>query len=251
MKPTLMTAPMQHLGRKREIMSKLYKIAGLTVQMEIEGRTDVQAEPYRIFEDLKPDMVMDCDYRAYYAKYPNLELDDARYVSAAIEFYYRLIDFDGLMLHSSAVVVDNKAYLFSAASGTGKSTHTKLWLEKFGDRAFILNDDKPALRLIDGVWYACGTPWSGKHDISKPVCVPLAGIAFLYRDTTNHIEPFKGAMVPFELLNQMSRSKDKINRILELLDQLVSQIPVWKLYCNMEPEAADVSYNAMSGNVKE
>ena len=156
-----------------------------------------------------------------------------------------------MMVHASAVVVDNRAYLFSATSGTGKSTHTELWLKKFGDRAFILNDDKPALRLIDGVWHACGTPWSGKYDISKPVCVPLAVIAFLNRDTTNHIEPYKGPMVAFELLNQTLRHDKKMNQLMDTLNRLVSSVPIYKLYCNMDPEAAEVSYNAMSGNVKE
>ena len=156
-----------------------------------------------------------------------------------------------MMLHSSAVVVDGRAYLFSAASGTGKSTHTELWLKKFGERAYILNDDKPALRLIDGVWHACGTPWSGKYDISKPVCVPLAGIAFLNRDTTNHIERYTGPMAAFELMNQTLRHEKKTAQLMSILDRLVSSVPIWKLFCNMDPAAADVSYNAMSGNVKE
>ncbi len=230
---------------------KLYSIAGLTVEIRATGRTEVQAAAYRIYEDREPDIVVTCDYREFHKTHPYLEEDDAQYIRSAGEFYYKLLNFDGLMLHSSAVVVDGKAYLFSAASGTGKSTHTELWLKKFGDRAYILNDDKPALRIIDGVWHACGTPWSGKYDISKPVCVPLAGIAFLNRDTTNHIEPFEGSMVAFELLNQMPRHKNKLPQILKLLDRLVSQVPIWKLHCNMDMEAVEVSYNAMSGNLKE
>ena len=230
---------------------KLYSIAGLTVEIKAGGRTQAQAEAYRTSQVREPDIVVEANYHHYREKYPYLEDDDACYVYAAREFYFKLLDFDGMMLHSSAVVVDDRAYLFSAASGTGKSTHTSLWLEKFGDRAYILNDDKPALRLIDGVWYACGTPWSGKYDISKPACVPLAGIAFLNRGETNHIEPYKGAKVAFELLNQMPRYNKQMPRILNLLDQLVRQVPVWKLYCNMDKEAAEVSYAAMSGNVKE
>jgi len=230
---------------------KLYSIAGLTVEIRAGGRTAAQAEAYRSCGDRDPDIVVEGDYRHFYEQHPYLEEDDACYIHAAREFYYKLLDFDGMMLHSSAVVVDGRAYLFSAASGTGKSTHTGLWLEKFGDRAYILNDDKPAVRLIDGVWYACGTPWSGKHDISKPVCVPLAGIAFLNRDTTNHIERFTGPKVSFELLNQMPRYNIKLSQILDLLDRLVRQVPIWKLYCNMDMEAAEVSYTAMSGNVKE
>jgi len=232
-------------------MSNLYRIAGLTVQMNAGNRTAKQAEPYRIRQQLPPDIVMVGTHEGFNRACPHLTYEEAEYINTCREFYYKLLDFDGMMLHSSAVVVDGRAYLFSAASGTGKSTHTELWLKRFGDRAYILNDDKPALRLIDGVWYACGTPWSGKYDISRPECVPLAGIAFLNRDTTNHIERFTGPMVAFELLNQTLRQGKKVVNAVEVVDKLVRAVPVWKLYCNMDMEAVDVSYNAMSGNEKE
>ena len=232
-------------------MKKLYSIAGLVVEMDVGNRTETQAAPYLLEGEAKPDVVLIGTHDGFQKKYSYLSFEDAEYINTCREFYYKLLDFDGMMVHASAVVVDNRAYLFSATSGTGKSTHTELWLKKFGDRAFILNDDKPALRLIDGVWHACGTPWSGKYDISKPVCVPLAGIAFLNRDTTNHIEPYKGPMVAFELLNQTLRHDKKMNQLMDTLNRLVSSVPIYKLYCNMDPEAAEVSYNAMSGNVKE
>ena len=103
------------------------------------------------------------------------------------------------------------------------------------------------------MWYACGTPWSGKYDISRPACVPLAGIAFLNRDTTNHIEPYKGIKAVHELLNQTVRpqSAAKKMELLELVGRLVTEIPVWKLFCNMDLSAVDVSFGAMSGEVKE
>ena len=232
-------------------MSNLYSIAGLVVEMNAGNRTQKQAEPYRIEGDAQPDITMIGTHDKYHEAHLYLTYDEAEYLNTCAEFYYKLIDFDGMMLHSSCVVVDNRAYVFSADSGTGKSTHTKLWLKKFGDRAYILNDDKPAIRLIDGVWHACGTPWSGKHDISRPACVPLAGIAFLYRDTTNHIERYTGSKMVFEMLNQTLRHNKKMPEIMTLLDRLVRDVPVWKLFCNMDPAAADVSYNAMSGNVKE
>lgn len=232
-------------------MSNLYKIAGLIVEMNAENRTAAQAEPYRFNGEAEPDITMVGVHENFAKNRPYLTYEDAEYINTCREFYYKLLDFNGMMIHSSCVVVDGRAYLFSAASGTGKSTHTELWLKKFGDRAYILNDDKPAVRLIDGVWCACGTPWSGKYDISKPACVPLAGIAFLNRDTTNHIERYTGPMVAFEMLNQTLRHDKKIEKAMDVISQLVTAIPIWKLFCNMDPEAAEVSYNAMSGNVKE
>ena len=235
-------------------MGSFYSIAGLTVQMDSFGRTEEQAQPYRCECSGKPDIVMRSFRDDVRKTYPSVSDDDAEYMGTAAFFYKELLKFDGFQFHSSAVVVDGRAYLFSANSGTGKSTHTGLWLRQFGERAYILNDDKPALRLIDGIWYAFGTPWSGKHDLSVNTGVPVAGIAVLERGTVNQIERYSGKAAIFDVFRQTNRSKSQENSILllELLDKLFRDVPVWKLRCNMEPEAAVVSYEAMSGKrVKE
>ena len=233
-------------------MDKNYKIAGLTVTMDVTGITERRAIPYLCTSCQEPDMTLTEGFREYYetCRYECSE-EAAQHVYTANAFYQGLLSYQGMMIHSSAVVVDGRAYLFSAVSGTGKSTHTQLWLKQFGERAYILNDDKPALRLIDGVWYACGTPWSGKHDKSAPVCVPLAGIAILNRSKDNRIERHGGIAAVSELLEQTLRPDHKRAELLELLDKLVTQVPIWKLHCNMDPEAAVVAFNAMSGTEKE
>lgn len=230
-------------------MEQYYKIAGLTVKMDSFGRTVEQAAPYACPPCEAPQIVIESNWPEMKAKYPSWPDELGEYMATGSSFYKQLLDFGGMMLHSSAVVVDGQAYLFTADSGTGKSTHTKLWLQKFGDRAFILNDDKPALRLEDDGWYAYGTPWSGKHDISVDTRVPLAGIAVVERGEENSIEPFGGITAIHAILKQVNRPKQKEYRekLLELLDKLITQVPVWKLRCNMEPEAAEVSYQAMSG----
>ena len=156
-----------------------------------------------------------------------------------------------MMLHASAVVVDGRAYLFSADCGTGKSTHVGLWLKRFGERAYILNDDKPAMRIVNGTWYAFGTPWSGKYDLSTNTGVPIAGIAMLERSDANEIARFQGKDAIYAIYRQLNRKTETAAfriKQLELLDKLLTQVPVWKLKCNMDPEAAMVSYEAMSGN---
>ncbi len=235
-------------------MEQLYKIAGLTVRMDTFGRTLKQAEPYLSCEQtLDADITVSADWKLLQSKQPHLSDEDCEYMSTGANFYKQLMDHDGLMLHSSAVVVDGRAYLFSAPCGTGKSTHTKLWLKQFGSRACILNDDKPALRLEDGVWYAYGTPWSGKYDISTNCRAILAGIAVLERSAENQIKPFTGLEAIRSILNQMVRPPDSVSRskLLELTDKLVTQVPVWKLSCNMDPEAAVVAYKAMSATKGE
>lgn len=230
-------------------MEKYYKIAGLTVKMDSFGRTVEQGRPYEIGPCEDVDITVVSSWEKIREKYPALSDDDGEYLATGANFYMKLLDRDGLMLHSSAVVMDGRAYLFTADCGTGKSTHTSLWLKAFGDRAFILNDDKPALRLEDGVWYAYGTPWSGKHDISVNTRVPLGGIAVVYRDEKNWLEPFSGKDAVVQLFRQLNRMRSMEYRIklLELLDKLIGQVPVWKLHCNMDVEAAIIAFETMSG----
>lgn len=233
-------------------MEQYYKIAGLTVKMESFGRTEEQAEPYRCAPG-EPDVIIRSDWQALRQRQPHLSDEDCEYLSTGGSFYRQLLKFDGMLLHASAVVVDGRAYLFSAPCGTGKSTHTQLWLRVFGDRARILNDDKPALRLEDGVWYAYGTPWSGKHDISANIRVPVAGICFLRQAKENTIEPFAGVRAIFALLEQTARpaGADLRQQLMVLLDKLLTRVPVWQMGCNMDPQAALVSYEAMSAGRKD
>ncbi len=228
-------------------MDQYYKIAGLTVKMNTFGRTAQQAKPY-LCQSAPPDIVIRSDWRVLQASQPHLSDEECEYLSTGSSFYSQLLCFDGLLLHSSAVVMDGWAYLFTAPCGTGKSTHTQLWLKAFGDRAYLLNDDKPALRYENGAWFAYGTPWSGKFDISRNVRVPLAGICYLRRAAENVIMPMKGAEAVYCLLEQTARpaGADLRGRLLALMDHLLSDVPVWQMGCNMDIQAAQVSYGAMS-----
>jgi len=234
-------------------MTQLYRIADLIVAMDSFGRTVSQAEPYRIDGTTEPDIRITSNYLALKERQPHLSEDSCEYLSTGSSFYTQLLRYNGMLLHSSAVVVDGRAYLFSAPCGTGKSTHTKLWLQVFGDRAQILNDDKPALRLVDGQFYAYGTPWSGKYDCSANLRVPVAGICVLRRGAVNKIEPYSGFPAIHAILEQTIRSRNAafMENMLTLLDTLLKTVPVWRMECNMDPEAARVSYRAMSGDAKE
>ena len=225
-----------------------YLIAGLRVRMDSFGRTFSQAEPYLTQAIGDADITITSDPQSLKEQQPHLSLDDCEYLCTGGSFYRQLLDFDGMLLHSSAVVMDGYAYLFSAPCGTGKSTHTNMWKATFGDAVVMLNDDKPALRKEDGRWYAYGTPWSGKTDQNINMRVPLGGICVLTRGETNEIEPYCGASAVFSLLDQTVRPKavNVRGRLLELLDDLMSSVPVWKLRCTPTKEAALVSQAAMS-----
>ena len=230
-------------------MDRHYKIADLAVCMDAYGRSLRQAEPYLSIPVEQPDIIIRDEYQYVQQRGPGLSADECRYVANSWSFSIQLMKYNGFVLHSSAVEMDGQAYLFTANSGTGKSTHTKLWLEQFGSRARILNDDKPALRLVDGVWYAYGTPWSGKSDLNYPGKVPLAGICSLNRGETNRICRLPTEEAVKVLFRQIAKpsQRETAERLLSLLDQLFTEIPFWHLECNMDPEAALVSYKAMSG----
>ncbi len=226
-----------------------YKIADVTVAMESFGRTVTQAEPYRIEKCDTPDITITGRGALLHQQYPELSEEDCAYLATGASFYWNLLNYDGMMLHASAVVMDGKAYLFCAPCGTGKSTHTSLWQQVFGpDRAKILNDDKPAVRFMDGKFYAYGTPWSGKHDISINARFPLAGICILSQGPENKIERCAPGDGIFALMDQTfrPRSPEKMDQLLTMIDRVLTAVPLWRMTCNMDPQAAIISYEAMS-----
>jgi hypothetical protein len=158
-----------------------------------------------------------------------------------------LLDYDTLLFHGSAVAVDGVGYLFAAPSGTGKSTHARLWREQFGERAVMVNDDKPLLRLTDGGVLVCGTPWDGKHRLSSNLSVPLKAICILERDETNHIEPVTFREAYPTLMQQAYRPRDpeKMRKTLPLVERVGKGVQLYRLGCDMSPEAARTSYDGM------
>lgn len=228
-----------------------YRIADLIVEMMPSGRTKQQAMPYLTEESGEADIILSYDYEKALLRYPQLQdLDTAEYMTTGSLFAVQMLRFDGFQLHASAVMLDGKAYLFSAPSGTGKSTHTEKWCRLFG--AQIINDDKPTLRRTDGVWTVYGTPWSGKNDLSCPVGVPLGGIAFLERGSVNKI----GKISPMEAVPAILREclqfshKGCAQRQLELVDLLLREAPIYRLACRNDDEAAMVSCEAMKNGSK-
>jgi len=164
----------------------------------------------------------------------------------------RLIERDVLLFHSSAIEADGKAYLFTAPSGTGKSTHTRLWREVFGDRVRMINDDKPLLRFGENGVTVFGTPWDGKHRLSENVSAPVRGIAVLSRGEENRIRRMSAVEAFPHLLRQTYRpeTEEGAKRMTELVFRLAAEAPAYALACNMEPEAARVAFEAMKGTAK-
>ena len=159
----------------------------------------------------------------------------------------KMIEFDTVLFHGSVVAVDGAGYLFTAKSGTGKSTHTRLWRAYFGDRAVMVNDDKPLLKITDSGVTAYGTPYNGKHRLGSNISVPLKAICILTRSADNHIEHITREQAYTMLLQQVYRPADmlKMAKTLALVDRLADSVNFYQLGCNMDISAAKIAFEGM------
>ena len=161
---------------------------------------------------------------------------------------YALSEADGIIFHSSAIMVDGEAYLFIAPSGTGKSTHTRLWREMLGERAVMINDDKPIVRFVDGDFYAYGTPWNGKHHLGTNCRAKIKAICSIYQSPQNTIRKANFPEMIVKVLNQTlrPREQEKMDKLLSLIDKMLTSVELYSLGCDVSREAAELSYKTMS-----
>lgn len=178
-------------------------------------------------------------------RYHHLPSESIELILMGNRFARDILLYDGFVLHSSAIAFANKGILFSADSGIGKSTHTRLWQKHFGTESVpILNDDKPAIRRLDDRFYVYGTPFSGNSEENRNMKVPLHAIVFLERADDNSIRRISPAESLPLLMRHTLRpgsSQEHMTALLALLDELLSEIPVYVLRCNMDEEAAVVA----------
>lgn len=229
------------------------KIADLIADIPASGGLAPRCSDYLYNSENSADVIIRTDFYRR-ENYPNATEEQIAYMESAYQFYTELVRHNGFYLHSSAVAYEGKAWLFSGVSGAGKSTHTRLWLDAFGDAACIFNDDKPALRCLDGRWYAYGTPWCGKDGINRNRKVPLAGICFLVQSKENKIrrlEPQEAMKRIFGQTIFRFRDVTLLNQMVTYVDSLVRNIPVFELENRPEPEAARLSYETMRRAAEE
>lgn len=232
-------------------MEKL-RVADINLNIEYKYDTMIkQCQAYK-YDFEKPNVtvkVEDENLKRLKEESPHLTYDDLEYIFTGGAFYEALLHFNGFMLHSSGVVKDGYAYLFSADPGTGKSTHTELWQKYFGEEnAVIINDDKPAIRMIDDKLYVYGTPWSGKTDKNINMKVPLGAIVFIERSVGNNwVKPISVSEAIPLIMGQTIRPRDKdtMIKLLDMLDVVLRNINIYKLGVDMSEDAVITSYNGI------
>ncbi len=184
------------------------------------------------------------------------ERSDIRYPIGYLEsiaLYRKIAEklpfYDAVVFHGAVIAYKGCAYAFTARSGVGKTTHIRLWLQRFGDAVHILNGDKPILRVIDGVVYAAGTPWRGKEGYGVPEMLPLKAIAFIDRAE----EPLAREITSSEALTRLASQMYVPNEpraamlSLSVLNKIISGVKLYDVRANMKPESAEASFTALTG----
>ncbi|WP_405346752.1 hypothetical protein [Ruminococcus sp.] len=160
-----------------------------------------------------------------------------------------IIDKGGFFLHCSCLKYKNEAIIFTAPSGTGKSTHSALWRRHFGDDVVMINDDKPLVREKDGRFYIYGTPWNGKHSIGNNTSAPIRSVVFLSQAPENKATPISPIDAMALLLQQtvLPSNKAELSKLLDMLGRLVENIPMYRLGCTISDEAVTTIYQEIYG----
>lgn len=160
----------------------------------------------------------------------------------------RLVFRDILLFHCSALKFGEEGYLFTAPSGTGKSTHTRLWREFFGSDVRMINDDKPLLHVSTDKITVYGTPFAGKEGLQENISAPVKGIVILHQSGENSIRRLSSQEAYPLLLNQTYRPRqpEGLLKTLELVQRL-ADLPVYSLGCTISTEAVELACHALTG----
>ena len=225
---------------------KTYHIADLTVSMTC--RYDImkrRSEKYLAKEAAPAELaleVSDASIKNFLEHAAHLTPAEAELILTASCFSRQLPAYGGFILHASAISYRGFAILFSADSGVGKSTHTRLWQKHFGKHEVpIINDDQPVIRLFDNCAYVYGSPFSGNSDENQDMKAPLRAVVFLERSETNQmrrLDPKESVPLFLKQIPRHSSSREYMEEMLSLLDRFLKEIPVWLLSCNMDEDAA-------------
>lgn len=179
---------------------------------------------------------------------PFSSLGYLEYLEVYREICNWVVRHDGIMMHGAVIGFNNSAYMFTAPSGTGKTTHITQWKKLFGDKVVVINGDKPLIRKINGEYIVYGTPWCGKEYWNTNTKAPLKGIFLLSRALENSVSVVESDKFNSFLIKQVylpTLLSDKL-KTLDFIDEMFSSIPLYSLGCNISTQAAQVAYDAIT-----
>lgn len=165
-----------------------------------------------------------------------------RYIAEQLPLFERFV------MHGAAIKYGDSAYIFTAPSGTGKTTHLRLWQKYLGDKVCVINGDKPILKIENDSAIVYGTPWAGKENLSTNTSAPLKAICILKRGKENKIYKVDPKQYFATLLNQiyLPKNEESARKNLELFSRLVGLVEFYVLECDMSEDAVKTSFEALT-----
>ena len=185
-------------------------------------------------DDFSSSVVYICE--KYASRYAEFALSNAM----MLLYTFNTAQFQTLMVHASVIAHGGAGYMFLGRSGTGKSTHSRLWLENIEDTN-LLNDDNPVVRFIDGQAYIYGTPWSGKTPCYKNEFMPLNGIVRLSQAPYNKIARLMPLQAFASLMPSCSCMRwdgASVTALHKTVEKVITVVPCWHLECLPDADAA-------------
>lgn len=154
------------------------------------------------------------------------------YMELSLKISDALLPFNRVIFHGTAFVWRQKAWIFAAVSGTGKTTQYLRWKERFGEEVQILNGDKPVLAVTDEEIVVYPSPWNGKEGMGQQITAPLGGIILLRQSQENRIRKISaresaGILFPQFLFNR--NITDDVYKVGQLEESMLNRTPVWLL----------------------
>lgn len=236
----------------------VYSIAGLIIEIKFKDSFGEKLCSKYLYTGTKePDFTVEVTPEMIDYERKNDIYDSAEGYLETLAAYRKIcdiaFDYGCMFMHCSALSYKGNGVLFTAPSGTGKSTHAALWRKLFGEDVVMVNDDKPLLKKEDGKWLVCGTPWDGKHHISNNICVPVKAIVIISQSKENTIRKANKKEAIFTILNQTIRPQEpeKMQKVLDNVQSLLSDIPVYKLGCDISKNAVDTAFSGIKENFDE
>ncbi|MBO5889731.1 MAG: hypothetical protein J6Q58_06310 [Clostridia bacterium] len=230
-------------------MKNIYRIADFNILIEYKyNYTFKVLEEYLVEGNVTPDIEISVTEKELEVELEKSEIKilDVVENSCILRKLANLFieKYSAVLFHASAIAYNGNAYLFTAPSGTGKSTHTGLLKELLGDKLTYINDDKPFIKLVDGKFYVYGSPWSGKHRLNSNVCVPLKAVIKLERSNTNSVNKLDTVSALTCLLEQAYRYDNEIgaSNLLDFINKMLNSVVFYNLKCNKDISAAQVSF---------
>ena len=201
-------------------------------------------------EDI-PDFAVETTEEKIDKEIASVDFDPSRGYAECVCIYReiaeRLPEFNRCVFHGAVLEYNKKGFLFTAPSGTGKTTHIRLWKKFLGDKVEIVNGDKPILHIEEDGVTAWATPYAGKEKYQNHSSVKLSGMCLIKRGKENRIERVNAGDYLIEIISQMYMPYEPAQSVktLELLDNLLKSVPLYVLYCDISEEAFNTSYGAL------